>query len=80
MPKQEMRGGAKKVVKSAPSADAPTFVVGVNDKTYKPSMDIVSNASCTTNYLAPIAKVLFLLKEALFETWGLLFYSSTPFG
>ncbi|KAL9269500.1 Glyceraldehyde-3-phosphate dehydrogenase GAPCP2, chloroplastic-like protein [Drosera capensis] len=40
------KGGAKKIVISAPSADAPMFVVGVNERTYKPSMDIVSNASC----------------------------------
>lgn len=42
---------------SAPSADAPMFVVGVNEKTYKTNMDVVSNASCTTNCLAPLAKV-----------------------
>lgn len=51
------QGGAKKVVISAPSADAPMFVVGVNEKNYNPSMDVVSNASCTTNCLAPVAKV-----------------------
>ncbi|KAG6405147.1 hypothetical protein SASPL_132731 [Salvia splendens] len=52
------KSGAKKVVISAPSADAPMFVVGVNENNYKPNMDVVSNASCTTNCLAPLAKVL----------------------
>jgi glyceraldehyde 3-phosphate dehydrogenase len=54
-----IKAGAKRVVMSAPSKDAtPMFVMGVNHKTYSADMSIVSNASCTTNCLAPIAKVL----------------------
>ncbi len=54
-----IQAGAKKVIMSAPSKDdTPMFVVGVNDDTYTTDMDFVSNASCTTNCLAPIAKVL----------------------
>ncbi len=63
--KGHLAAGAKKVVISAPSNDAPTFVMGVNQKTYKKDMHIVSNASCTTNCLAPVAKVLQ-------DNWGIV--------
>jgi len=67
-----LKGGAKKVILSAPAKDdTPTFVVGVNHKEYKPTQNIISNASCTTNCLATIAKVLhdnFVITEGLMTT------------
>ncbi len=69
--KLHIDGGAKKVVISAPSADAPMFVMGVNHHEVRNDQIIVSNASCTTNCLAPISKVLndnFGIKEGLMTT------------
>ncbi|KAF6003017.1 hypothetical protein F1559_002627 [Cyanidiococcus yangmingshanensis] len=55
---KHLNAGARKVIVSAPAKDVPMFVVGVNHSEYDPSMDVVSNASCTTNCLAPLAKIL----------------------
>lgn len=67
-----LAGGAKKVILSAPPKDdTPIFVMGVNHEAYRAEMDLVSNASCTTNCLAPLAKVLhetFGIKEGLMTT------------
>lgn len=68
-----IKGGAKKVIITAPAKDkiTPTFVMGVNNKNYTSDMDIVSNASCTTNCLAPVAKVLqdkFGIRQGLMST------------
>lgn len=71
MAQSHIDGGAKKVVISAPSKDAPMFVMGVNHHDVKPTDTIVSNASCTTNCLAPLAKVLddnFGIVEGLMTT------------
>jgi glyceraldehyde 3-phosphate dehydrogenase len=66
-----LKGGVKKVVITGPSVDAPMFVMGVNHTSYRSDMDIISNASCTTNCLAPLAKVLndrFGIVEGLMTT------------
>ncbi|MBQ2899852.1 MAG: type I glyceraldehyde-3-phosphate dehydrogenase, partial [Oscillospiraceae bacterium] len=66
-----LKAGARKVVITAPSKTAPMFVMGVNNNTYSSDMEVVSNASCTTNCLAPLAKVIndnFGIKDGLMTT------------
>ncbi len=69
--KQHLKAGAKKVIISAPGKNCPTFVIGVNEDKYEKTMDIVSNASCTTNCLAPLVKVIddvYGVEEGLMST------------
>ena len=68
---RHLKGGAKKVIISAPGKNCPTFVCGVNEDKYDSSMTVVSNASCTTNCLAPLVKVIddvYGIEEGLMST------------
>ena len=69
--KRHLKGGAKKVIISAPGKNCPTFVCGVNEDKYESDMTVVSNASCTTNCLAPLVKVIdevYGVEEGLMST------------
>lgn len=69
--RKHLEGGAKKVIITAPGKECPMFVYGVNEDKYEKTMDVVSNASCTTNCLAPIAKILndvYGIEEGLMTT------------
>ena len=69
--KRHLAGGAKKVIVSAPAKETPMFVCGVNAHEYKPSMDIVSDGSCTTNCFAPLVKIIddaYGIEEGLMST------------
>lgn len=69
--KKHLQGGAKKVIVSAPAKETPMFVYGVNANEYKPSMDVVSDGSCTTNCFAPLVKIIddtFGIEEGLMST------------
>ncbi len=68
---RHLKGGAKKVIISAPGKGCPTFVCGVNEDKYEKNMTVVSNASCTTNCLAPLVKVIddvYGIEEGLMST------------
>lgn len=68
---RHLKAGAKKVIISAPGKGCPTFVMGVNEDKYDPSMNVVSNASCTTNCLAPLVRVIddaYGIEEGLMST------------
>ena len=69
--KRHLEGGAKKVIVSAPAKETPMFVYGVNANEYKPTMDVVSDGSCTTNCFAPLVKMIddaFGIEEGLMST------------